>query len=700
MRKSRYQYQAEEMIVLDDETISQFTSLYLQKNKLIPDDIKDYPVVEWKQEFLFEGIEEWIDLFEDPSFEDRNILIVGDYDVDGIMSSKIALWICQKRDVSNVEVYIPNRFTDGYGLNKTIVKNAFENGFDTILTVDNGIAAVDTVQYANELGIEVLLTDHHHLKDILPQAELILHPEIGNVNKGVNICGTAVIFALAHALFEKESEQLIPYVMLATLADSMELIHLNRSFVIEGIKRMRTLKDPFLQQLIEVVGIDVESSKDLSWKLIPVLNAIGRLSDVNEFSEVLFYQEENVHAYVEKAIQLNNLRKEYTEKIVSEVLSKEYTAEIVCETNKEWHQGVLGIAASRIAERLNKPVILFAEVDGIHKGSGRSPQQFNLFQFLQSQASLLYAFGGHSQACGLSIKATQYEAFKSAIENVEKSEVIMKTLDFNIEKLSQKAIGLLYKQIEKLEPFGNRIPTPCFTQKVSTKSIRYMGSEQQHVKITLPNQLQFLFFNEEEKWRLTEQANVFVLGELSVNRWQDTISYQSIVLDWWIDEVEVFYPNQIPENMAKQLFSIKHLPKTEEMFEQMKKEAFLHGNILLNWQEDLKNIVAVDEDKIKKVYKYFLSQDSVLRNEAMYTLFKRNGIEKNEVNFSIFVFLDLEFVIIENEVIKIKRDIIKRSLSDSKSYQIMQFQHQFVERVVYAPHEEIKKLFTQMEENK
>lgn len=698
MRKSNYQYTTDMMTVLDDETLSQFTSLYLQKNNRTLDDIKQYEIAEWKNLLSFSSIEEWIELFSDPSFEDRQILIVGDYDVDGMMSSKIALWLCEKMGAQNVDVYIPNRFTDGYGLNKTIVQNAFDNGIDTILTVDNGIAAVDAVDYANELGIEILLTDHHHFKAEIPQAELILHPELGEVNKGVNICGTAVIFALAHTFFEKESEVLIPYVMLATLADSMELIHLNRSFVLEGIKRMQTLNDPFLQKLIATLGIDLNSAKDLSWKLIPVLNAIGRLGDVNDFAEVLFFGETNADAYVKKAIELNDLRKEYTETIVTEVLSKEHTDAIVCESSEKWHQGVLGIAASRIAERLNKPVILFAQVESLYKGSGRAPQHFDLFSFLETQAPLLYAFGGHAQACGLSIESQDYEAFKTSVEQFEAIPTPPRTLDFDIERLSNKAVALLYKQLEKLEPFGNGLPAPRFTQRVSAKSIRYMGSERQHVKMTLPNQLQFLFFNEKEKWRLTEQVNVFVVGELSSNRWQDTISYQSIVLDWWIDEVEIFYPNQVTEQVAQNLFNIQTLPKTEEALEVLKKEASEHGNILLNWQDELKNVVVVDETKLKKVYKYFLSREAVLRNEAMYTLFKRNGIEKNEVNFAIFVFLDLEFVIIENEVIKIKRDANKRSLSDSKSYQVMQFQHQFVERIVYAPHEEIKKLFTQMEE--
>lgn len=698
MRQSKKRYQLDEMIALDKQTVSSFTSMYLQKIGKTDSFITPIEYDAWKTLLEYDTISDWIAYFTNPEFAERAILIVGDYDVDGMMSAKIALYICQQCGAEVVDIYIPNRFIDGYGLNKTIVEYAQNEGYDTILTVDNGIAAHEAIEYAKTLGIDVLLSDHHHIQNEIPEATLVLHPDLGNVNHGSNICGSAVIFSLAYYLFPEESKKLLPYVMLATLADSMEMGYLNRSIVREGIQRMTQLHDPFILRLIQKLEIDIQSAKDLSWKLIPVLNAIGRLDDVNQYSEALFFLADDVEEEIETCIALNETRKAETEKIVKEVLSVEQCDEIICMRSLHWHQGVLGIAAARIAQMKHKPVILFAEKDGVCKGSGRSQGTFDLFAFLEEDKENLTAFGGHTQACGLTVTVEQYERLATRITEAAPIPMVPEMLHFSLEHLDKKDVALLYKQLQQLEPFGQGFEAPIFLQKATEKQLKQLGSEKQHIKYTLANQMQLLFFNEEDRWRLTEEVVVFGVGPLSINQWQDTITYQMIVQDWWIDEIELFYPNQVSAENSSQLYHVDKIPTSKEAFMKLQKEASQHGALLLNWQSDQQEIVAVNDEQLRQIYKFFMQRQEVVRNEAMYALFKRNRFEKKQVNFAIIVFLELEFVIIENEVIKINKNVIKKSLSDSKRYQMMQFQHRFMERVVYAPQTKIKQLFTYLED--
>ncbi|MGL4662583.1 MAG: single-stranded-DNA-specific exonuclease RecJ, partial [Culicoidibacterales bacterium] len=398
MRHGKHEYQLENMIQLNRDMIKQFEMLYLKQYNIDQDAIAPIAYEKWGTYFQFEQLEQWKALFTSDDIQEKSILIVGDYDVDGIMASKIALWICEQCGVEIVDVYIPNRFIDGYGLNKQIVQKAIDDEFDIILTVDNGVSAFEAIDYANEHGIDVLLTDHHHIKSSLPETKLILHPDKGTVNNGINICGAAVIFSLAYSLFKEESKHLVAYVMLATLADSMELHYLNRAFVKAGIDEMKSLDDPFIFQLIKQLEVDMNDAESLAWKLIPVLNAIGRMGDVNVFSEVLFWHSDDVEQAVNESIEINTFRKLETEKIVTDVIQTLNTDAIVCAKNEAWHQGVLGIAASRIVEMTQKPVILFSEKDGVNKGSGRSPEHFHLFDFLTLNSDNIHAFGGHAQA--------------------------------------------------------------------------------------------------------------------------------------------------------------------------------------------------------------------------------------------------------------------------------------------------------------
>lgn len=699
MKRGKQTYALDQMTTLTSDTVKQFGSLYLERLKIDAHYLEPINESNWDQYLCFEHLAKWVELFSSPAIQEKSILIVGDYDVDGIMASKIALFICEQSGVEVVDVYIPNRFTDGYGLNEAIVKRAIEDGFDLILTVDNGVSAYEAIDYARANGVEVLLTDHHHMKELVPDANLILHPDLGDVNEGINVCGTAVVYALARALFGNESDVLLPYVMLATLADSMPLYLLNRAFVKGGIAKWSLLSDSLLNALCLRLEVDKTDATSFAWKLIPVLNAIGRMGDVNDFADVLFWQDEATDTLVDQMIELNTIRKEETEKIIAEVMQMNLDSPVICAESSNWHQGVLGIAASRVVEMTQKPVLLFARQETLYKGSGRSPEHFHLFEFLEQHQSYIHAFGGHAQACGLTLVGEGYEQLKECCNEVDVKGPNEKRLDFDITQLDAKDFAALYKEIKRLAPFGNGVETPLFHVCTSDQQVRFLGKNREHLKLTLPNQMQLLFFNEKKQWHLTEQATIHTVGNLSLNYWQDTITYQVIVNDWWIDGIEFFYPNQVNEaQLEEEIVVIDSIPTSNEQFSVIKNDVRAKGLCLLKWQEAQKQIVSIDEDQIRMIYKYFLQKGEVLLNTGVYHLFSQQGIEKNNVNFAIKVFLELEFVIIDSGILKIQKQTTKRQLSDSNIYQMMRFQNRFVEHVVYASPKRRKELFEQLEE--
>lgn len=700
MRFGKHTYTTEQMIALTPTNIKQFSKLYLERSGIQAAEIAPIEYEKWISYLDFQNFEKWDRYFLSENMQEKQILIVGDYDVDGIMASKIALWICEMSGVEIVDIYIPNRFTDGYGLNKNIVQKAIEDGYDVILTVDNGVGAHEAIVYAKEHGIDVLLTDHHHIQEVIPDATLILHPDCGNVNHQINMCGAAVIFALAYRLFREESKKLIPYVMLATLADSIELKYLNRAFVQEGLLLWQYLDDPFLHQMANELAVDTADAQAFAWKLIPVLNAIGRMGDVNEFADVLFWKEANVHPAIQKSIEINAQRKFETEKIIEEVLHSDVSAAVICQASEDWHQGVLGIAASRIVELFQKPVLLFSINQEQYKGSGRSPENFHLFHFLNTAKDSIHTFGGHAYACGLTLYENQYQQMKVMISKLDPISPLTKSIDFDVTQLMKNDFPILYQEVSKLSPFGKGIEVPQFHLLAKEKQIRIIGKNREHVKCILPNQFQLLFFNEKDSERITEQSEIHIIGSLSTNSWQEKVTYQSIVSDWWIEGIEFFYPNQLTEQsqIYTQAVIISDIPKSVQDFHLLQNEVQQRKLCVLQWQDAQKHVILLADEQIRRIYKYFLQKKQTPIDHAFYTLMKQNGLEKKQVNFVIKVFLELEFVIIESGVLKIRTGVVKKQLSDSPLYQQMQYQQMFIKQIVYASNQERKERFEHMEE--
>lgn len=427
-------------------------------------------------------------------------MIYGDYDVDGITSITVLSRFFKERGLE-VGSYIPNRLDEGYGLNKEAIKQIADEGYKLIITVDCGISGVEEVAYAYELGMEVIITDHHEPLEELPKAVAVIDCKRKDNNYPFNsLAGVGVAFKLIQALGielkleEKEYLKFLDIVCIGTISDIVPLIDENRVIAKLGLKLVEVTKSPGVRSLLNAAAYKEVNSNTVSFGIAPRINACGRMGHERDALD-LFLTENIVEAnrITEKLNEYNKKRQDIEKKIFEEAIGK-IESENLKENNalvvgaEEWHHGVIGIVASKITELYFKPSILicFEGEDG--KGSGRSIPGFDLHAALCSSSKYLEKYGGHEMAVGLSLKKENFEEFKKVFEEIAKeanTEEIVPVIKIDKE-INLKDITLEnVKSLKLLEPFGESNKTPIFIYKnLRIDSIRAL-SEGKHLKLTL-----------------------------------------------------------------------------------------------------------------------------------------------------------------------------------------------------------------------
>ncbi|MGH7884398.1 MAG: single-stranded-DNA-specific exonuclease RecJ, partial [Thermodesulfobacteriota bacterium] len=383
--------------------------------------------------FLMKGMQDAVDRLKEAVYSREKIAIYGDYDVDGVTGTSL-LYNFLKFLNADIIYYNPDRFKEGYGINKDAIKNLKDEGVKLIVSVDCGITAFEEVEYAKGIGIDFIITDHHEPPGIMPPAVSVLNPhQEGCKYPGKEIVGVGVVFNLTLAMrrvlrdegyFKKSEPNLGDYldlVALGTVADCAPLINVNRVVVSEGLKRMENPKRIGLKALKEVSGIKADvSSYDLGFKLGPRINAMGRMGSACEAVELFIsdeygYASELAHKLNSENNNRQNTEKDILESAIKMADSDEYfiNSNSVVLSSGEWHQGVIGIVASRIAERYQKPAFLIAvDENGMGKGSGRSIDGINIYKALCECQKILENFGGHELAAGITIKEDKIPIFR------------------------------------------------------------------------------------------------------------------------------------------------------------------------------------------------------------------------------------------------------------------------------------------------
>lgn len=425
--------------------------------------------------FEMEDIEKAADIVNGAIENGERIAIYGDYDCDGVTATALLCNYFKQRN-ANFIYYIPDRFDEGYGMNKGAIEKLAKKGTQLILTVDNGIASVEEIDYANSLGLKVVVTDHHLPPEVLPNAEAVVDPHRKDCFSTFKmICGAEVAFRLICVMENKEPEELLPFyadiLSLAVIADIMPLTLENRSIVKSGIDKLKNNPNTGLSALLNVAGIGYDNinAGRIAFGLAPRINAAGRMGKAERAVELLTTDNMMIALEIANEIDADNSARQQIEKKIYEeavriIEEKGYNNDrVIVVSGENWHFGVIGIVASRICERYGCPAILLSSDGEIAHGSGRSIEGFSLFDAIADSKELLVKFGGHKQAAGITIETSKIEEFRNNINDFARHfDYVPPVLQLDC-KLNPSALTVdLAFALEQLEPFGCGNTSPVF----------------------------------------------------------------------------------------------------------------------------------------------------------------------------------------------------------------------------------------------
>lgn len=442
-----------------------------------PSDLEEFLSDEpcFSDPFLLADIEKAADILNEAVESGVKIAVFGDYDCDGVSSAAIMYTYLQGRGC-NCVCYIPDRMDEGYGMNIPAVEKLAADGVGLIITVDNGIACVKEVERAKELGMAVIVTDHHLPGEVLPAADAVVDPHRADCPSDFKeICGAEVAFKLICVAEGKEPEELIyeyaDILSVAVTADVMPLKFENRSIVKLGIEKLKNAPSKGLSAIMSVAGLDRNdmNATRIAYGIAPRINAAGRLGSADIAFRLLTTDSMTEALELANRIDALNAERRGTEKSIfekaAEIIEREGLSHrrVIVVSGENWHPGVVGIVAARITERYGKPTVVISENGDISTGSARSIEGFSIFEAISYSADLLTKFGGHRQAAGLSLKTENINAFREKInEYAESIDFTAPVLRLDC-KLKPSALTLdLSEAIKLLEPFGMGNPMPVF----------------------------------------------------------------------------------------------------------------------------------------------------------------------------------------------------------------------------------------------
>ena len=433
---------------------------------------------------------------------EETIVVFGDYDVDGVTATAL-LYQHLKGMGANVKCMLPSREGDGYGLSKNAIQSIHDKGYQLIVTVDNGISAVEEAAFAASLGIDLVITDHHLPPETLPQAVAVVDPRREDDHSPFKgLCGAGVAFKLCAALDGCPPEEMLEYcgdlAAVGTVADVMPLTGENRTLVKAGLRQLRQTDRPGLVALLDEVGLTGKSitAENVSYAIAPRINAAGRMdSAVTALQLVLCEDEERAEELAHKLNEINIARQETELEIVKaaqEQLDKEPSIledRVILLWGRDWHPGVIGIVASRLVEKTGRPVIVVSvDENGEGKGSGRSVQGFNLHSCIGSCADLLLRFGGHAMAAGLSVREGNLPELRRRLNEWAARECpVLHTppltcdLSIHLDRVTVESV----RRLEQLAPYGAENPTPVFLLEKAVLEGVYPVSDGKHSRLRL-----------------------------------------------------------------------------------------------------------------------------------------------------------------------------------------------------------------------
>jgi single-stranded-DNA-specific exonuclease len=678
--------------------------------------------------------------------QDEKILVFGDYDADGVTATAVLVKALLELG-AYCDYYIPNRFTEGYGPNEAAFRHAYEQGYQLIITVDNGIAAIEEAEIAKELGMDLIITDHHEIQDQLPDCYAIIHPKCSPNYPFHELAGVGVAFKFAQSLLGYFPYQFLDYVAIGTIADLVPLIDENRILAYHGLRALTHTKHIGLKALKQVSKVEgTVTEEDVGFLIGPRLNAVGRLQSADMAVDLLLTEDPDDAREIAHTIEaLNEERQLLVQQIVTEaeqMLAGQEDQDVIIVAKEGWNEGVLGIVASKLVRKMDRPaIVLTLKVEeGIAKGSARSISAFNLFENCMQVRHLFNTFGGHSQAAGMTLPIEQIGSLQQAL-NKQISEELQPD-DFKQEIQISQTISLseitieLIEDIQRLAPFGMHNPKPLFHIRETPIQPKQIGSMKNHLKLQFKNEktmLDGIGFGIGELFHyLTPQTIVHVVGELSINEWNGHRKPQIMIEDICIADWQLFdhrgkkavdlaifvHTNStcaaVGDKLQAQSLGIPHrtyeddwsnlkqidtlfifsMPEKWSDLEEILIETKPKNIHLCYYIEDSTYLRAFpSRDDFKWMYHKLLIYKSIHIDRKLPALAQSRGWNKDKLLFIIHVFYELQFIHIEDRIIKLNPHPAKRNLQDSETYQ-KRLQQAEIERILYySTYEEVKNYF-------
>ena len=507
--------------------------------------------------------DKFVDIITKKIEEHKPVRIIGDYDIDGICSIYI-LFCGLKAAGADVDYVVPHRINDGYGINEHLIDNAINEGIDTIVTCDNGIAAYNQVRYAKDNGITMIVTDHHdvpfEIKDdkkvyIVPPADAVINPKQADCDYPFKLlCGAGVAYKLISLLYDrlgfdkKELEDYIEFMAIATVGDIVDLIDENRIVVKYGLKHIAHTKNTGLRALIEECQLDINniSSYHIGFVIGPCLNASGRLDTARQAIELMLCKDnEKAHNMAKELIALNNERKSMTEQETQKAIELVENTGILKDRVlviylKDCHESIAGIIAGRIKERYYRPTFVITNAEDGAKGSGRSIEGYNMYEEINKCKNVLTKYGGHPMAAGLSLAISDIDIFRKMLNDnaILTDEDLIPKMWIDVPMPVSYANIRLVNQLKLLEPFGKGNEKPVFADRnLYVKTASVIGKNKNVLRCQLETEdgtyvpaVQFGINNIDDIPRAGMRISIIYYPD--INTFNGIMSLQIIIKEW------------------------------------------------------------------------------------------------------------------------------------------------------------------------
>ncbi|MCF7923665.1 MAG: single-stranded-DNA-specific exonuclease RecJ [Candidatus Izimaplasma sp.] len=619
--------------------------------------------------FLLNDMEKAVNRIKKAIDKFEKILIFGDYDCDGITSVAI-IYRGLKSLGANVEYKVPDRFKDGYGLNKDIVTEIIEKGYSLIITVDNGINSVSEINELNLAEIDTILTDHHELGEKLPNAYALIHTKVSPKYPFKDIAGCMVAFKLIWALFGRYPEELSDLVMIGTIADLMPLVNENQAIVNLGLKQLKKTQNLGLEKILKYSDLDIINATAISFQIAPKINSSGRLNKANLAIELLITEDLKLANELILEIEENHkLRKKHTkdsfdkaEKLIN------HSDQVLVLASEELHEGVIGICAQRISEKYQKPTIVLTIENGIAKGSARSFGNLSILNMLDKTSEYLERYGGHSQAAGMQLKADKISDFRQKLNSfpIEESDPVLDIdMEVDLTDISMETINRLQNKSFHTALFLIRDLRVIRKQIIATNHVKLVLELNGHLYEAIK------FNNLEYYYNLDVDDIIDICGGLTINRYRNKESIQIMINDIRCNHLQVLdYRNKynlevIKDNLFDNFISLNDSYILLDNLDEFKKLMINHKSfVILPKKYNFNYNLIVDRNELGKIY-FDLKKVTTFNKTDIIEAYNINEIFAEVI---INIFTDLDFIekVSNNYMIKTAK---KTELKESKTYQ-------------------------------